>query len=319
MFETRSEAWQKVGLAGQIAPAQAASARRKLPLLLALIGGVLFAFVSRYQLFGLGPPPCSTPGHCPAGQSDTVVRAVAVVALVILGSALAREGGRALRPALFRRLEPATAGTVGFLVRLATVVVVVLVALVVAGLNAREALAYGGAFTAVVSVIVGLAAQQTLGNFFAGTVLLAARPFRVGERVRLQGSSLGGQLEGVVGSLGLLYTTLVLGDDEVMIPNAVVLGAAIRPLREPDSVSLRVRLAATTTPLELQERLERELKTPLRGAPRITLEEVDGRSTVVQVTATPRRAADRSRLVSELTKTVASLSSAAQSVAQEKK
>ena len=40
----------------------------------------------------------------------------------------------------------------------------------------------GGAFTAV---ILGLAAQQTLGNLFVGMVLLSARPFRVGERVRL--------------------------------------------------------------------------------------------------------------------------------------
>ena len=59
--------------------------------------------------------------------------------------------------------------------------------------------------------ILGLAAQQTLGNLFAGTVLLSARPFRVGERVRLQGGGLAGKLEGVVSSLGLLYTTFAAG------------------------------------------------------------------------------------------------------------
>ena len=58
-----------------------------------------------------------------------------------------------------------------------------LVALRLAGVGPRE-LTIGGAFTAV---ILGLAAQQTLGNLFAGTVLLSARPFRVGDRVRLQG------------------------------------------------------------------------------------------------------------------------------------
>ena len=62
-------------------------------------------------------------------------------------------------------------------------------------------LAVGGAFTAV---IVGLAAQQTLGNLFAGIVLLSARPFRVGDRVRLQGGGLAGEIEGIVSSLGLL-------------------------------------------------------------------------------------------------------------------
>lgn len=304
MFETRSESWQRAGLAAQLSPQAGRHALRNLPILLALFAGVLVVFSKRYELLGVGPPPCTSPGHCPAGSSDLAVRVVAVVLLVVLGSALAREAGRALRPTLFRRLEPATAGTVGFLVRLLTVVAVVLVAMVVAGLEAKEALAYGGAFTAVLSVVVGLAAQQTLGNFFAGTVLLTAQPFRVGERVRLQAGPLGGQLEGVVSSLGLLYTTLAVGGDEVMVPNSVVLSSAIRPLKEPDSVSLRVRLPLGTTPLDLQERLARELQTPLRGLPRVTLEELDQSSVVVQIIATPRRAADRSRLSSELTKLV---------------
>src|SRR5207245_3880513 len=94
----------------------------------------------------------------------------------------------------------------------------------VAGIAART-LALGGAFTAV---IFGLAAQQTLGNVIAGTVLLSARPFRVGDRMRLQGGPLGGQVEGTVSSLGLLYTTLARGEDEVMVPNRVVLSVSVR-------------------------------------------------------------------------------------------
>ena len=130
-----------------------------------------------------------------------------MIVLVILGWAIARDVGRSLGPPLFRRLDPATAGTVGFLIRLVTIVVALLVALRVAGIEPRT-LALGGAFTAV---IFGLAAQQTLGNLIAGTVLLSARPFRVGDRVRLQGGPLAGQIEGTVSSLGLLYTTLRAG------------------------------------------------------------------------------------------------------------
>ena len=110
------------------------------------------------------------------------------------------------------------------------------VALRIAGLTPRT-LAVGGAFTAVV---FGLAAQQTLGNLIAGIVLLSARPFRVGERVRLQAGGLAGEVEGVVSSLGLLYTTLARGEDRIMVPNSVVLGAAVVPLREPQAVDLRV-------------------------------------------------------------------------------
>ena len=63
-----------------------------------------------------------------------------------------------------------------------------------AGLNPAT-LALGGAITAVV---LGLAAQQTLGNVIAGIVLIAVRPFKVGDRVRLQAGGLAGQIEGVV-------------------------------------------------------------------------------------------------------------------------
>ncbi len=127
-----------------------------------------------------------------------------MLALLALGWALARDIGRVAGPTFFRRMDPGTAGTVGFLVRLVTVGITLLVALEIAGVSAASLVATS-AFTAV---IVGLAAQQTLGNLFAGMVLLSARPFRVGERVRFQAGAVGGQIEGIVSSLGLLYTTL---------------------------------------------------------------------------------------------------------------
>ncbi len=149
-------------------------------------------------------------------------------------------------------------------------------------------------------MIFGLAAQQTLGNLIAGTVLLSARPFRVGERVRLQGGPLAGQIEGTVSSLGLLYTTFATGDDSIMVPNSVVLNVAVLPLREPEAVNLRARLRAGMTPGDLQEILEKSLQTPLRDAPRITLEELDGEEVVVRIAATPRVAAQGRQLASEL-------------------
>jgi small-conductance mechanosensitive channel len=227
---------------------------------------------------------------------ETPIRIATVIALMILGWTIARDIGRGLGPALFRRLDPATAGTVGFVIRLATVVLAFVVALSVAGIGAGE-LALGGAFTAV---IVGLAAQQTLGNLIAGTVLLSARPFRVGERVRLQGGPLAGQIEGTVSSLGLLYTTFATGEDSMMVPNSVVLNVAVLPLREPEAVKLRARLRAGMTPGDLQEVLERSLQTPLRGAPRITLEELDGEEVVVLIAATPLVATQGRQLASEL-------------------
>jgi small conductance mechanosensitive channel len=301
MFETRSQAWREVGLLRQISPRVVKRARLEALVLVPLFIGVVVLYNNRVALLG----GAGTPHHPVTSLEEpleTIIRVVTVVALVILGWAIARDFGRSLGPALFRRLDPATAGTVGFLIRLATAVLALFVALRVAGIEART-LALGGAFTAV---IFGLAAQQTFGNVIAGTVLLSARPFRVGERVRLQGGQLAGQIEGTVSSLGLLYTTFATGDDSILVPNSVVLNVAVLPLREPDAVNLRARLRAGMTPGDLQEILEKAIQTSLRDAPRITLEELDGDEVVVRIAATPRVAAEGRRLASELLSVVSS-------------
>jgi small conductance mechanosensitive channel len=198
-------------------------------------------------------------------------------------------------------MDPATAGTVGFLLRLMTILFVFVIAMRVVGLDPRT-LAVGGAFTAV---IFGLAAQQTLGNLIAGTVLLSARPFKVGDRVRLQGGQIAGQIEGVVSSLGLLYTTFASGEDSIMVPNSAVLSVAVIPLREPEGVDLRARLPADVAPSEVQALLQEKVTTPMRDVPRILLEELDGDEVVVRIQATPERAADGPKLATEVLAAVA--------------
>jgi small conductance mechanosensitive channel len=224
------------------------------------------------------------------------VRVVTFLALISLGWQFARDAGRALGPTLFRRMDPGTAGTVGFLLRLVTMLVAVLIALRIAGLGPRT-LALGGAFTAVV---VGLAAQQTLGNLFAGMVLLSARPFRVGERVKLVGGALAGSLEGIVSSLGLFYTDLVSGADRIMVPNSMLLNVAVIPLREPERVELRARFGADKTPHDVQELLARSVTVPTRYSPHVELEELDRDDLVVRIVVTPMRPADGSKLASEV-------------------
>jgi small-conductance mechanosensitive channel len=182
------------------------------------------------------------------------------------------------------------------MVRLLTTVLLVIVALRIAGLN-TDTLAVGGAFTAVV---LGLAAQQTLANMIAGVVMLTTRPFRVGQRVRLRGGAMAGDIDGIVSSLGLFYTTLVNGADRTMIPNSVLLQLAIIPLREPDPVELRARLPAEVTPADLQEQLIERVEVETRYPPHIDLEEMEGDEVVLTVRAVPRNPAQGSRLASEI-------------------
>jgi small-conductance mechanosensitive channel len=219
MFETRSQAWEQAGLLHQVSPGAARRARWHALLFIPMFVGVVVLYEHRYGLIGhdeLGK-------HGKLTWLNTPIDLVTVAVLLMLGWAIARDVGRAFGPALFRRMEPAAAGSVGFVIRLLTIVVALVFALRIAGVNPRT-LALGGAFTAV---IVGLAAQQTLGNVIAGTVLLSARPFRVGDRVRLQGGQLAGQLEGTISSLGLLYTTFATEEGAILVPNSVVLSVAV--------------------------------------------------------------------------------------------
>ncbi len=289
MFETRSDAWERVGLAMDVSQRAVRRARRQALILLPLLAGILIVYSYRTQLFGKA--------------GDVPVRIATVVALVVLGWALARDIGQAAGPTFFRRMDPSTAGTVGFLIRLLTIAITMLVALRIAGVHPATLVA-GSAFTAV---IIGLAAQQTLGNLIAGMVLLSARPFRVGERVRLQAGAVGGSTEGIVSSLGLLYTTLARGEDRIMIPNNVVLSAAVVPLREPDSVDVKVRLQSGVRPSQVQALLDNDITTPTRSAATVLLEEIDGDDVVVRVQATPERADDGARLADEIIATLASV------------
>jgi small conductance mechanosensitive channel len=259
---------------------KASKARRELLVVVPLLAITLYAYVRREELFGV----------------DTPVRVAAALVMVVLGWALARDLGRFTAPALFRRMDPATAGTVGFLIRLVFIGAAALFALRVAGLQ-PETLAVGGAITAVV---IGLAAQQTLGNLIAGMVLISARPFKVGDRVRLQAGGLAGQIEGVVASLGLLYTTFAKDRESIMVPNNVVLAAAVVPLREPAAVDLRARLRPDVRPSDLQALLEDNVRTPTRAEPHISLEEVDRDEVIVRIAATPLAESDGPRLADEV-------------------
>jgi small-conductance mechanosensitive channel len=77
----------------------------------------------------------------------------------------------------------------------------------------------------ITGVVVGIAAQQSLSNFFAGIVLLFSRPFSVGDRVSIYSGALG-KNEGIVTAITLTYTMLDTEDGPISLPNSGVLAAA---------------------------------------------------------------------------------------------
>src|SRR5436305_8242841 len=85
MFETRSEAWERVGLAVDVSQRAIRKARREAALLLPLLVGVLVVFYYRHSVLGI---PKHTHG---TNYGDTVVRVGTVLALLALGWAFARD------------------------------------------------------------------------------------------------------------------------------------------------------------------------------------------------------------------------------------
>ena len=98
------------------------------------------------------------------------------------------------------------------------------------------------ASSAVVGIVVGFAAQRTIGNFIAGLLIALSQPIRLGDYVEVDGTA------GVVEEIGLTYTFIrVADDDRLVIPNDriasdTILNSSIRGRRKLAQVTLQVPL-----------------------------------------------------------------------------
>ncbi|HEX7164993.1 MAG TPA: mechanosensitive ion channel domain-containing protein [Trebonia sp.] len=127
-------------------------------------------------------------------------------------------------------LKPVAGESLASVVRYALVLIgavtTLVITLVLFGVPVGQLL-LGGALT---SVFVGIAAQQALSNVFAGLVLLLARPFKVGDSIRLRAGAISGEIGGTVSEIGITYLRLATPDGVVSVPNSQVLNAVVGPL-----------------------------------------------------------------------------------------
>lgn len=170
--------------------------------------------------------------------------------LFILGAWLV---GRAFRVAIHRYLDRveqsgADPTAIRFLAQLANMGVYILAFAIYSQYNTTlEKL--GTAWLAsvgVVSVVVGLAAQSTLGNLIAGISLVLYRPFKIGDRLQVNVPS--GLETGMVESINLGYTVLRTKDDrQLVIPNSVIAGQSSVKLSETQALcAIAVTVAPNT-------------------------------------------------------------------------
>jgi len=97
---------------------------------------------------------------------------------------------------------------------------------------------------AVVAVVLGFAAQRTIGNFIAGILIAFSQPVRLGDEVELE------EGRGIVEEIGVTYTWVRLPDgDRLVIPNerlvsATLRNSTIRSVRRLAEVSVHVPVGA---------------------------------------------------------------------------
>jgi small-conductance mechanosensitive channel len=182
---------------------------------------------------------------------------IGVLILVSLPGIYAIREGRDL---IFRRLDPQAAVTTRNLV--SWVLYGLLGILVAQAVNINlSGFLVGGA---IVGVVVAAAAQSSLGNFFAGLVLMIGRPYRIGAAIRLRSSQVGGaEYEGTVVDMNALYTSLRTARGELLrLPNSAVVSSAMVIGRPPLQARMDVELAPGTALETLRETLEERLELP---------------------------------------------------------
>ena len=134
------------------------------------------------------------------------------------------------------------------------------------------------ASTAVIGLVVGFAAQRTLGNFVAGLMIAFTQPLRIGDWIEVAGEE-----PGAVEEIGLMYTFIRTHDNtRVVIPNEKLASDTIRnsTIRSPAKFAqVTVQVPPTTDLGALVETLRLEASgdrdevfvSSLEGSPTLTL------------------------------------------------
>jgi small-conductance mechanosensitive channel len=151
------------------------------------------------------------------------------------------------------------------------------------------------ASSALIALVVGLAAQRPLANFVAGIVIAFTQPLRLGDLVTVDG------VEGVVEDIGLTYTFIKTPDNSrFVIPNEKLASDTILN----STIVTREKLAQVTVHVPLDKDLDAVvdlLKSVTAGDPRaeVLVSELNGSAGVTLRTWAPE-ATELERVESDL-------------------
>jgi small conductance mechanosensitive channel len=180
-------------------------------------------------------------------RPDSLIGALLYLFLFVLVAMLLSRGLRAAVHAAMTRHAHIDRTTISFTQQLASafiwVLMLILYTHLIPVLRAMGTALLAGA--SIASVVIGLAAQSTLGNLVAGVAITIYRPFRLGDT--LQMASPTGTEIGTVEMISLGYTTLRAPDARlIVLPNSIAASQVIINLSQtftPWQMSITIRVS----------------------------------------------------------------------------
>jgi small-conductance mechanosensitive channel len=157
---------------------------------------------------------------------DRLIAWISAGVLVIFGTYASTRLSSRLGQLASHRTVPSAGGAVRIVTAIVGYLIVIFGVLAVLEVSIERLLVGAG----LAGIVLGIAATQSLGNVFAGMVLILSRPFDVGDHIRIRSGALGGVFDAWVMELTLTYTTLRLDDGKWKIPNSAMLAAGVGQL-----------------------------------------------------------------------------------------
>lgn len=168
--------------------------------------------------------------------SDQAVRLIDITLIFVVGLAAIALLSQPIARRAATYVGPMRSNAIRFLFQISGFSIILLIVLSTAGINLVSVLVGVGFF----GIVIGLASQTVLGNLFSGLMLLASRPFRIGDRIGLVAWQYGkfppslshGWLEpaytGSVKEITLMYTKILTDSNTlVTVPNGIVIQSLI--------------------------------------------------------------------------------------------
>jgi small-conductance mechanosensitive channel len=160
----------------------------------------------------------------------------------------------------------------------------------------------------VASVVIGLAAQSTLGNLVAGVSITIYKPFRLGDTLQIAAPT--GTDIGVVEFISLGYTTLRAPDGRlIVVPNSIAASQVTINLNTtyaPWPITITIRLSRDA-PLDAAEKLALSVATENVGDKAVVgcyLTKIEATAVTLELKFLARdslgRASLRSKMLAEL-------------------